>query len=965
MKKIFTKKSVIRFSLFTLSLFTTPALAQDAFYIYRNDGEFDGFFYDDVIRMGYSKIDPNGVEHDEYVIQEIETEDSLYRIPLCVIDSIGFQQPEVIFNPRLVNMDETGLTQYVENTHDNKLFLSKNTPSELLPKEGDVLVSFGTDIQNDQLRNNLNFGEDHEYGGFGGKVVKVQHFPQYGFIQVDYDNLTQISDVFQQLIAVEQVGYDEQGNVKRRISGFDYDEKMHRWVRKAKEGGFGFNLIDFSGSLHHDFGNSNINLGVKLKVALDMTYNISWSRIYFKLGRSFGVSLKPGATLKTSSDFDYEISGIPRVLESIKFPAVAPIFQTRPLPKAFIRGGGELAANLTLPELGFNYHESVSYDSDLFFPWRFRMFDEGPKEGSLEYDTPFNTGDIELKLSGFVQTGIKFKANIETNDWFSDILQSDISMDIYVGPKIEGTAALSAATIASGGAYDTMKGWKIIFTPISIDLALKASAKLFWADPVETTFFEGALSFFPVNWKAVSDFDSLKVAYNPKRELIDAALYPSGKTFLMNYIGVGLYDYQMNLIADQMATTPYFLTQTSTFKEWKAQLSTSGLKCGRYYVRPRLKLFGYDINVQKPMQEIIVTPTLSIDKDSVEVTGETHQLQFYVKTNAEEVNVDFFDKENKPITADYFWAKGSLSEIDQNNGTAVLTVNVDENSTLWNREGYIMLTAVTDEFSTCDSVLIKQASDFKGFKKVIGSIGLNAHQRGTVYRSGYGELNDGTETIDNDASSVYVPFLSHDDYSGQDVPITFSRSGNIMTVKGFLSTPFEDSGKTTLGDGKSYMSYSSSGSVTINWEIVLDLSKPSVAEFVSASGKYAYSGTKTSHEESWLFVGSSSEYLRETKDADYNEQNNYEASCALKAIGEIRGNKLIFRLINSSEQDSSVTFDQASGHGESHSNNTVRTIEYKSNGNVDNDITQTDKGDSSTTPYGDKTGRVEIEMTFE
>ena len=172
MKKVFAKKGVICFSLFTLSLFTTPAVAQDAFYIYRNDGDFDGFFYDNVIRMGYSKIDPQGVEHEEYVIQEIETADSLYRIPLYAIDSIGFQQPEVIFNPRLVNMDETGLTQYVENTYDNKLFLSRNTPSELLPKEGDVLVSFGTDIQNDHLRINLNYGEDHEYGGFGGPPCK-------------------------------------------------------------------------------------------------------------------------------------------------------------------------------------------------------------------------------------------------------------------------------------------------------------------------------------------------------------------------------------------------------------------------------------------------------------------------------------------------------------------------------------------------------------------------------------------------------------------------------------------------------------------------------------------------------------------------------------------------------------------------------------------------------------------------
>ena len=33
--------------------------AQDenaAFYIYQNDGDFDGFFFDEVVRMGYSKF---------------------------------------------------------------------------------------------------------------------------------------------------------------------------------------------------------------------------------------------------------------------------------------------------------------------------------------------------------------------------------------------------------------------------------------------------------------------------------------------------------------------------------------------------------------------------------------------------------------------------------------------------------------------------------------------------------------------------------------------------------------------------------------------------------------------------------------------------------------------------------------------------------------------------------------------
>ena len=92
--------------------------AQDAFYVYRNDGDFNGFFYDEVVRMGFSKIDLEGVEHEEYVIKEIETADSLYRIPLCAIDSIGFQQPEIKINPNVRILSRCGLLEYLIEVND-------------------------------------------------------------------------------------------------------------------------------------------------------------------------------------------------------------------------------------------------------------------------------------------------------------------------------------------------------------------------------------------------------------------------------------------------------------------------------------------------------------------------------------------------------------------------------------------------------------------------------------------------------------------------------------------------------------------------------------------------------------------------------------------------------------------------------------------------------------------------------
>lgn len=82
----------------------TAAVAQtetQAFYIYQHDGRMNGFFYDEVEKMTYSRFDTLGIEHDDYISQEIVTADSTYRIMLSAIDSIGFVQPEAKFNPRL------------------------------------------------------------------------------------------------------------------------------------------------------------------------------------------------------------------------------------------------------------------------------------------------------------------------------------------------------------------------------------------------------------------------------------------------------------------------------------------------------------------------------------------------------------------------------------------------------------------------------------------------------------------------------------------------------------------------------------------------------------------------------------------------------------------------------------------------------------------------------------------------
>lgn len=70
-----------------------PAMAQQTFYLYRNDGVVNQYIISKVKSIGLSKTDLNGKTNDDYVVQEIVTTDSTSRVPLSMVDSISFVPP--------------------------------------------------------------------------------------------------------------------------------------------------------------------------------------------------------------------------------------------------------------------------------------------------------------------------------------------------------------------------------------------------------------------------------------------------------------------------------------------------------------------------------------------------------------------------------------------------------------------------------------------------------------------------------------------------------------------------------------------------------------------------------------------------------------------------------------------------------------------------------------------------------
>lgn len=132
---------------------------QDALYIYRNDGKFHGFFFDDIERFAYSKVDTLGVEHDEYVVQEVYALGSVYRIPVSAIDSIAFVTPETQYKSDVIKVDPTIANYITASDSLTWIRLSSSVPAAMIPQQGDKWL--------------IEDGSTFIPEGFGGRVVSV------------------------------------------------------------------------------------------------------------------------------------------------------------------------------------------------------------------------------------------------------------------------------------------------------------------------------------------------------------------------------------------------------------------------------------------------------------------------------------------------------------------------------------------------------------------------------------------------------------------------------------------------------------------------------------------------------------------------------------------------------------------------------------------------------------------------
>ena len=176
--------SLIIALLSVLGLAAQQQQSQYALYNYRNDGFFNAFLNEEIDSIIYSYIGIDGLEYDNIVTQEVWTQDSIYRIPIAAIDSIGFRAPETKMRDNLFYLRDYHI-DYALSVDSLTANFNKTIKNDSLPEVGQVVLCL---IKREPF-------ED----GFAGRVTEVNYLEDR--IEVVCSQV-QPWDVFERLVLV-------------------------------------------------------------------------------------------------------------------------------------------------------------------------------------------------------------------------------------------------------------------------------------------------------------------------------------------------------------------------------------------------------------------------------------------------------------------------------------------------------------------------------------------------------------------------------------------------------------------------------------------------------------------------------------------------------------------------------------------------------------------------------------------
>lgn len=541
--------------LVTVTLSSVAQTVGEALYIYRNDGQFNAFFRDEVQSIEYSYEGTDGKHYTEFVTQIVNTADSIYKIPLSAIDSISFVQPEVVFQPNVIQMEQKGLSAYLQNVNGMSLLFKTSIPQSLQPKVGEILLS-------------TDFGSSLLPDGFVGKVVSTQM--QSDALMVNCETVGDIFEIFEQLISIEKV-QDETASAPsfRRASG--------DWISSR-------NPINFSLGYSHKLSDGEVSISGSVDgsyIAI-IAYNITRKDQYINIRLNHDWQYAVHLNMKSKKEFG-SLKGSVVSLPAIRFPAMAPIFKFQVSGVPFVKGEGNMELDFSLNSPVHSYVAQAIYHNGHFSSWNHKNPVDG--NNSPSFDTVFS-------LNGSLQTGVMvdFWLGIDIP---GGAFKIGTGLDFYIGPKLTGDFSVKLGTENPINYYSLYKDSKLGLSIITVDYEFFGEASLAGFSTPRGIFCNGTFqSPFYHEWYIMPEFSELSVIKDISNNKATISTTPTRDILFPLGVGIGLYDSEGSMLSTKYESQNYKREN----EDYLICQTFTSLETGKDYIaKPMIRILGGEV----------------------------------------------------------------------------------------------------------------------------------------------------------------------------------------------------------------------------------------------------------------------------------------------------------------------------------------------------------------------------------
>ena len=649
---------------------------QDALYIYRNDGGFHGFFFSDIDRIEYSKVDTLGQTQNDYVVQEVYALDSVYRIPLSAIDSVTFITPETVYKKDVAHTTESKLWDYVIGSDSvTVLRLKTSTPSSLIPKKGDKIVTTKS--------------RDYLPGGFYGVVKSVKTESKYITVSCEVPELTELFD--QVVFKAAAVGAPKGSNKVRKQSEesttSEFELPAVTFKKDLGGGGISYDM----GNNWSIKGSGSMELGVSHKVNIRAFMAIRWA---------LGMNLDVTQRVETTSWFDLKLSG--EVGGSLDLHTYL-LNGWKWIPDTPFaiewEGGFSVGAS---GKVDLDIHRKHVSSSYLMVQYNDSFYDEEHSQCAASFHTlgteastslsgevsatagPYFSVYLSLVKKEVGKVGLRFDAGLKV------ALAAELNMTDYLLAALPATipAVMKAKPTAL---YDylnrdgSVKFGRFFKCDFEAQLAnakkLKYSKTLYdnFSTPAKAAWidFEGGL---------VPKFSSTKLSYNKEKNILTAEAALTRKTLMGNKVGFAAYYTKSGKLATKNLYEKKYSYdgEKASFNKWSQTFNNlhGGKELTIYPVVTLLSPLNYEL-LASPTNTITIPAEMEIYPETLEFPAEGGKGMFTVNDN-----LDHIEDNTYKYTADLKysgkekWLTGKWDDYDYNLVAEPNTTGADRTCTI-------------------------------------------------------------------------------------------------------------------------------------------------------------------------------------------------------------------------------------------------------------------------------------------